>query len=276
MREAIAVWRRASVSTRRRRLPTSPEVRDQILYGGNGKVRGIIRIFAAASMKPRGPNRKTSMRTGRCDPAPTCHGERLKPQPGGEGKGAHDVGIREPAITRRTTCSTASTSASARASSQVASSKRSRIAFASVRLWRRYLTLGAADDVVGGEGQRTGWLLRLARTDRVLYVLANRPRLHQRDNRALLGTLHHLRDLGNTIVVVEHDEETIRWPTTYRSCLARGARRQRHLSGDAGGAAHGGRVRGKLKRPRVAHGQYCAVKDDRDARCTRANGRTRS
>src|SRR5205823_2741564 len=34
--------------------------------------------------------------------------------------------------------------------------------------------------------------------------------LHQRDNRALLGTLHHLRDLGNTIIVVEHDEETIR------------------------------------------------------------------
>jgi excinuclease ABC subunit A len=45
----------------------------------------------------------------------------------------------------------------------------------------------------------------------VLYVL-DEPSigLHQRDNRALLGTLHHLRDLGNTIIVVEHDEETIR------------------------------------------------------------------
>ena len=34
--------------------------------------------------------------------------------------------------------------------------------------------------------------------------------LHQRDNRALLGTLGRLRDLGNTVIVVEHDEETIR------------------------------------------------------------------
>jgi excinuclease ABC subunit A len=34
--------------------------------------------------------------------------------------------------------------------------------------------------------------------------------LHQRDNRKLLSTLAHLRDLGNTVVVVEHDEETIR------------------------------------------------------------------
>ena len=34
--------------------------------------------------------------------------------------------------------------------------------------------------------------------------------LHQRDNQRLLGTLKHLRDLGNTVLVVEHDEEAIR------------------------------------------------------------------
>jgi len=45
----------------------------------------------------------------------------------------------------------------------------------------------------------------------VLYVL-DEPSigLHQRDNKKLLDTLQHLRDLGNTLVVVEHDEETIR------------------------------------------------------------------
>ena len=45
----------------------------------------------------------------------------------------------------------------------------------------------------------------------MLYVL-DEPSigLHQRDNRALLGTLARLRDLGNTVIVVEHDEETIR------------------------------------------------------------------
>ena len=38
--------------------------------------------------------------------------------------------------------------------------------------------------------------------------------LHQRDNRKLLKTLAHLRDLGNTVIVVEHDEETTGPPTT--------------------------------------------------------------
>ena len=45
----------------------------------------------------------------------------------------------------------------------------------------------------------------------VLYIL-DEPSigLHQRDNDKLLGTLKHLRDLGNTLIVVEHDEDTMR------------------------------------------------------------------
>ncbi|WP_205578533.1 hypothetical protein, partial [Pseudomonas aeruginosa] len=45
----------------------------------------------------------------------------------------------------------------------------------------------------------------------VMYVL-DEPSigLHQRDNERLLGTLIHLRDLGNTVIVVEHDEDAIR------------------------------------------------------------------
>ena len=44
----------------------------------------------------------------------------------------------------------------------------------------------------------------------VLYIL-DEPSigLHQRDNKKLIGTLKHLRDIGNTVIVVEHDEETI-------------------------------------------------------------------
>src|SRR4029453_2471815 len=76
-----------------------------------------------------------------------------------------------------------------------------------------YLTLArSAASLSGGGGQR----IRLARQIRanltgVLYVL-DEPSigLHQRDNRKLLATLARLRDLGNTVVVVEHDEETIR------------------------------------------------------------------
>jgi excinuclease ABC subunit A len=76
-----------------------------------------------------------------------------------------------------------------------------------------YLTLlrGAAS-LSGGEAQR----IRLATQIGsglmgVLYVL-DEPSigLHQRDNARLIATLKHLRDLGNTIIVVEHDEETIR------------------------------------------------------------------
>ncbi len=76
-----------------------------------------------------------------------------------------------------------------------------------------YLTLGrGAATLSGGEAQR----IRLATQIGsylmgVLYVL-DEPSigLHQRDNDRLLNTLRHLRDLGNTLIVVEHDEDTMR------------------------------------------------------------------
>ncbi|MCH8273445.1 MAG: excinuclease ABC subunit UvrA [Armatimonadetes bacterium] len=76
-----------------------------------------------------------------------------------------------------------------------------------------YLTLDrTARTLAGGEAQR----IRLATQIGsglmgVLYIL-DEPSigLHQRDNRRLIGTLKRLRDLGNTVIVVEHDEETIR------------------------------------------------------------------
>jgi len=75
-----------------------------------------------------------------------------------------------------------------------------------------YLTLDrAAATLAGGEAQR----IRLASQIGsglmgVLYIL-DEPSigLHQRDNRRLIETLHKLRDIGNTIIVVEHDEETM-------------------------------------------------------------------
>ena len=76
----------------------------------------------------------------------------------------------------------------------------------------RYLSLGRGSGTLsGGESQR----IRLASQigsglTGVLYVL-DEPSigLHQRDNDRLIGTLKHLRDLGNTVLVVEHDEEAI-------------------------------------------------------------------
>lgn len=76
-----------------------------------------------------------------------------------------------------------------------------------------YLELGrAANTLSGGEAQRIRLATQIGSGLRgVLYVL-DEPSigLHQRDNDRLIATLKHLRDLGNTVVVVEHDEDTIR------------------------------------------------------------------
>ncbi|NUQ12860.1 MAG: excinuclease ABC subunit UvrA [Gemmatimonadaceae bacterium] len=76
-----------------------------------------------------------------------------------------------------------------------------------------YLTLGrSAESLSGGEAQRIRLATQIgSRLVGVLYIL-DEPSigLHQRDNERLLRTLERLRDLGNTVIVVEHDEETIR------------------------------------------------------------------
>jgi excinuclease ABC subunit A len=76
-----------------------------------------------------------------------------------------------------------------------------------------YLTLDRGSATLsGGEGQRIRLATQIGSSlVGVLYIL-DEPSigLHQRDNRRLLDTLFRLRDLGNTVLVVEHDEETIR------------------------------------------------------------------
>ena len=76
-----------------------------------------------------------------------------------------------------------------------------------------YLTLSrSAGTLSGGESQRIRLATQIGSSlTGVLYIL-DEPSigLHQRDNGKLLGTLKHLRDIGNTVIVVEHDEETMR------------------------------------------------------------------
>src|SRR5262249_18076124 len=76
-----------------------------------------------------------------------------------------------------------------------------------------YLTLDrAVPSLSGGEAQRIRLASQLgSELSGVMYVL-DEPSigLHQRDNQRLIATLRRLRDLGNTVLVVEHDEETIR------------------------------------------------------------------
>ncbi len=119
-----------------------------------------------------------------------------------------------------------------------------------------YLTLSrSAGTLAGGEAQR----IRLASQIGsglvgVLYVL-DEPSigLHQRDNRRLIDTLHRLRDLGNTVLVVEHDEETIR-EADWIVDIGPGA-------GEHGGAViYAGEVPGILKKKGSITGQYLSGK----------------
>ena len=119
-----------------------------------------------------------------------------------------------------------------------------------------YLTLSrSAGTLAGGEAQR----IRLASQIGsglvgVLYVL-DEPSigLHQRDNQRLIDTLHRLRDLGNTVLVVEHDEETIR-AADWIVDIGPGA-------GEHGGAVtYSGAVPGILKKKDSITGQYLSGK----------------
>ena len=115
-----------------------------------------------------------------------------------------------------------------------------------------YLTLGrSAATLAGGEAQR----IRLASQIGsglvgVLYVL-DEPSigLHQRDNHRLIHTLEHLRELGNTVLVVEHDEDTIR-SSDWVVDIGPGA-------GERGGnIVYSGPVAGLLEHPTSLTGQY--------------------
>jgi len=115
-----------------------------------------------------------------------------------------------------------------------------------------YLTLERkADSLSGGEAQRIRLASQIgAGLVGVMYVL-DEPSigLHQRDNERLLGTLTRLRDLGNTVIVVEHDEDAIRL-ADYVVDIGPGA------------GVHGGEIVAQgsldsvLKSPRSLTGQY--------------------
>ena len=94
---------------------------------------------------------------------------------------------------------------------QILKEVRERLTFL-VNVGLEYLSLNrAAGTLSGGEAQRIRLATQIgAQLVGVLYVL-DEPSigLHQKDNSRLIETLHKLRDLGNTVLVVEHDKDTI-------------------------------------------------------------------
>jgi len=148
-------------------------------------------------------------------PCPTCHGARLKPE-------ILAVTIGGLNIHEATSLSIRSaltffeeldlTTREGMIAAQILKEIKARLGFM-VAVGLDYLTLDRqAGTLAGGEAQRIRLATQIgSQLTGVLYVL-DEPSigLHQRDNRRLLETLKGLRDLGNTVIVVEHDDETIR------------------------------------------------------------------
>jgi excinuclease ABC subunit A len=146
---------------------------------------------------------------------PACRGKRLKPESLAVTVGGKDIhslsclSVRQ-AIEFIDSLELSSTQAAI--AQQVLKEIRARLTFL-MDVGLDYITLERrASSLSGGEAQRIRLATQIGSSlVGVLYIL-DEPTigLHQRDNQRLLATLLHLRDLGNTLIVVEHDEQTLR------------------------------------------------------------------
>jgi len=149
------------------------------------------------------------------EPCGACEGARLKPESLAVTVAGHNIAhytgltIKE---ANRAFAEMALTPRDQQIAHMVLKEIRERLGFL-LNVGLGYLSLSrTAATLSGGEGQRIRLATQIgSRLTGVLYVL-DEPSigLHQRDNRKLLDTLCAMRDLGNTVIVVEHDEETIR------------------------------------------------------------------
>jgi excinuclease ABC subunit A len=150
-------------------------------------------------------------------PCPVCGGKRLKPDVLGvtiDGRNISDIAALavSEASAWATTITERLSERERTIARQVLKEIRARLGFL-VDVGLDYLTLDRTSSTLsGGEAQRIRLATQIGSSlVGVLYIL-DEPSigLHQRDNAKLIATLQRLRDLGNTLIVVEHDEETIR------------------------------------------------------------------
>ena len=212
----------------------SPEAIDAILYGtkgeplqlryekadGHGVIKrefeGIVPNLERRYRETQSPGMRAEIEACMSEtPCPTCGGQRLK-----QTALAVTVGGRNIAeLTKLSVVNAAVflngltlTPKEQLIAAQIIKEIRSRLDFLS-SVGLGYLTLSRASGTLsGGESQRIRLATQIGSSLMgVLYIL-DEPSigLHQRDNAKLLKTLYRLRDLGNTLVVVEHDEETMR------------------------------------------------------------------
>jgi excinuclease ABC subunit A len=205
----------ADIATPFNRLPQ--RIQDALFYGVKERGKGVTGIVDFLNAQNNGDNPMAEDLAGFMvtRPCVACKGTRLKPESMAvrvAGKSISEVvswsisetirfftelklGVREKLIADR-----------------IVREIRDRLEFLDA-VGLNYLSLDrAANTLSGGESQRIRLATQIgSRLRGVLYVL-DEPSigLHHKDNARLLATLQELRDLGNTVVVVEHDEETIR------------------------------------------------------------------
>jgi excinuclease ABC subunit A len=215
----LARRRRFSLETPWREL--SKATRDHVLFGDRGAgdeggFEGMLGVLQRRYKETTSEEARLEIERFMSERAcPACRGGRLRPE-----SLAVRVGGRSIQEVSALTIRAAATFFEALAlgereqtiARRVLKEVRERLGFLQ-NVGLEYLTLDrAAGTLSGGEGQRIRLATQIGSSlVGVLYIL-DEPSigLHQRDNRRLLDTLVRLRDLGNTVLVVEHDEETIR------------------------------------------------------------------
>lgn len=242
-RNAVDGWRGqylASVAKHFKFSPLTPikdltkKQYDILMYGSNAKIKfdmkmksgdatwsstgsweGLIpqseRLYQQTESEYRRNELQKFMRTSKC---PACEGKRLK-------KKVLAVKLGDKSIIDVTDLSIEKAidffnslkldKKKTEISKQVLKEIKERLSFLD-KVGLSYLTLSrSASTLSGGEAQRIRLATQIgSNLMGVLYIL-DEPSigLHQRDNQKLISTLHRLRDLGNTLIVVEHDEDTI-------------------------------------------------------------------
>ncbi len=184
-------------------------------YAWEGYFEGVIpqleRLYKQTESEDRRHDMARYMRMKEC---PLCHGQRLKPDSlAVKIDGFNIFEITELSIKD---CfdffeKLKLNEKKAQIAKQILKEIKSRLSFM-INVGLDYLTLGrSAATLSGGEAQRIRLATQIGSELRgVLYIL-DEPSigLHQRDNQKLIDTLKFLRDLGNTVIVVEHDKETM-------------------------------------------------------------------
>lgn len=184
-------------------------------YKWQGYFEGVIPQLERLYKQTESEYRRNDMaKYMRANPCPACQGQRLKPESlaviieGFNIIEVTDLNIKD-CLSFLSDLKLSATQA--KIAEQIIKELTSRLNFL-INVGLDYLTLSrSAGTLSGGEAQRIRLATQIGSELRgVLYIL-DEPSigLHQRDNKKLIETLKYLRDLGNTIIVVEHDQETM-------------------------------------------------------------------